>query len=346
MSAAIVAASCCCDNQVPANNCPGVVDNPSTVRVHITANPKACSAWQNITCVPLPCDPPNFGFIVPAGPCNFSCAPQFPLYGPQISWTSNLATATATYAWSTYTQEPFNPCPGGVPTYDAVVQCGYKSEDYVPWDADFKFALICGPDNNADVCLGCVSTPVVEYYPSQVSFETGDGGIKLTTIGCCCMECACVENPKCSRILMTVEAIWRKTLSLPLIDVSAPAYCDTPGYWIRQTGDAKREVVFQHAQAITLAFERTIYTSQTTATLAPGSYDVACITFAENQCAAISLLGGAWFNPDQPCSIGGGGGFIEANADCAVPCYVETDRCSSAALATHGWGITVSVAAA
>lgn len=357
MSAAIVAASCCCDNQVPADNCPP--DGPGadpTVRVHVTARAVACSAWTSIAPVPMNCDDPYSTFIVPAGPCNFDCSPQFPLYGPQVNWTSALGPASATYMWSTYTDEPFNPCPGK--TYNFVVQSGYKSQDYEPWDADFKFALACSGDDGNDACLPCVAAGIAQFYPSEESYNNGNG-IKLIARGCCCVDCACIENPKCSALTLELVARWSITLSVPSVGVGinptfpgGGSWCNPPDYnygrWIYRRNNETQTVVCQHEQYASVVLERTIYNTQTEAQMALGSYDIRCVRELGNQCAAVAMLGGAFYTAAQPCQINLGPEimFVEQGLGCDEPCYLAGQTCTDAALATHGWGITVSVAAA
>ena len=350
----IVAAHCCCaPGPTPAVDCPddGTPPPPPTVSISLVATPIACSPVKSVLCVPANCgcdDGTGQTYIIPSAICNFDCTPQIPAYIPRPTFNSGLGAAQAIYAWSTYTDEPATNCPGAL--FNFVMPCGMSATEYAPWENNTQFTLGCGSTGAESVCIPCTSgIDNITYHPSQAAYEDGNG-VRIQTIGCCCVSCACNPNPKCSTITVSVDAKWKLSIEVPnvveIVNDPGVCWCGCPAcsggaWWHRQPPFYSNTIDFTHQQTLDIVLEQTIYTTQTETQLAPGVYSVRCVTMT-NQCGAVYMCGAIWDN-NGSCQLAGG--FVDAGLDCDVACLVLNQECDEATLAAHGWSISVSVGA-
>lgn len=349
----IVAAHCCCaPGPTPAVDCPddGTPPPPPTVSISLVATPTACSPVKSVLCVPANCgcdDGTGQTYIIPSAICNFDCTPQIPAYIPRPTFNSGLGAARAIYAWSTYTDEPATNCPGAL--YNFVMPCGSIEQEYQPWEINTQFSLGCGSGSTETPSVPCTSAvDNISYHPSQAAYEAGNG-VLIQTYGCCCVDCHCNPNPKCSTITVSVVARWKLTIEVPnvvpVVNVPGNCWCGCPactgGSWFhRQPPFYSNTIDFTHEQFLLITLEQTIYNTQTETRLAPGVYSVRTVE-VNNQCGAVYMCGALWDN-DGECTLGGG--FVDAGLDCDVAC-IENNECSDSLLTAHGWSISVSVGA-
>lgn len=288
--------------------------------------------------------------IKPCGPIT-PCTTLIPAYMPYVNFVTGLGDAKAFACWPTYSDETY-PSPGTC--VSTIVPCGTWEQGYDPYNVNWSFTLSCGGDGSLTLCGGNAAGNVL-YHPSQASYEAGNG-VKVEVSGYCCETCACVSNPKCSVIAVSVHAIWTISAQVPwvrfLTNDPYLCQCNDPYYdlgaWILQAAPYGPQTLdFVHQQYLTMEFENTIYTTQTEKRLAPGNYAARCIQLMSNQCGAAAVTGFYSFTGSVDACNGiapYAPGFITAGNDCDVPCLVQNQQCSTANLAAHGWGISVSVA--
>jgi hypothetical protein len=323
------------------------------VTIKLDASPIACSWVKSASCVPMTCGCDGGAGqtqIKPCGPTT-PCTTLVPAFFPYVNFVTGLGAAKAFACWPTYSDETY---PSVGTCTSTIVPCGSFEQSYDPYSTNWSFPLTCGGDGSLAICGGMAGGNV-QYYPSQASYEAGNG-VKVEVSGYCCETCACVSNPKCSVIAVNVHAIWTISAQVPWVRFIPGAnlcICNDPffdvGAWILQAAPYGPQTLdFVHQQFLTMEFENTIYTTQTEKRLAPGAYAPRCIQEMQNQCGAAAVTGFYSFTGSVDACNGIAPytpGFIDAGIDCGEPCLVQDQQCSVAELAAHGWGISVSVSA-
>lgn len=353
-----VAYDCCCGGgPTPSPNCPddGTPPPDPSVTIKLEASPIACAWVKSAVCVPMTCScdgGTSQTQIKPCGPIT-PCTTLVPGYMPYVNFVPGLGPAKVIAAWPTYSNETY---PSQGTCVSTIVPCGSFEQNYEPYSANWTFTLPCGGSGSLAQCGGQAGAYSL-YYPSQEDYEAGNG-MAVAVSGYCCEACACTGDPKCSVITVSVHAIWTITAQVPWVRFiprePGLCQCNDPYYdvgaWILQADPyGPQTLSFVHQQYLTIELERTIYTTQTEKRLAPGGYVPRCIIDMENQCGAAAVTGFYSFSGSvDACNGGAGGGyapgFITAGNGCDEPCIVQGQTCTSASLASHGWGISVSVA--
>lgn len=346
----VLAAICCEDctgepgRGTPAETCPDPPGSPhsATATLVISANPKAYCPVTDWTCTgfTVPCSgahspttkigaPHGTGPNPPCKVCDFEV--------PVPTMSGGLGTMNVWAVWPTYTST----ITGGVApatTYDTTCNaCGEDSDTITTIHSDsFTLSLECSGGSSTEN----FGTPGVDGVSGSVAVEH------------CCESCDCdaeAGTPYCTQVTVVINAQWTLELTgIPFmswnttcdecIEYQSLEAVDYGSVALNSTFDQEFVVI----NSVTIVYERTVLNTQANERLAPGAYSVKSVSVSTIYGAHLTVQ-----DTDASGPVVGDPCYWDGDCSCSDGMgthYTETETCSDALLATHGWTVSFSVA--
>lgn len=178
-----------------------------------------------------------------------------------------------------------------------------------------------------------------------------DGLSGSVTVEHCCESCDCdseAGTPFCTQVTVVIHAQWSGSVggNALLYGSTCDECYNFETELFEDYGSVQLDTAFTQnftvINSVTIVYERTVMDTQANERLAPGAYTVKSVTVSTVFGDQLTVVDTSTSGPvvGNPC-------FWDGDCSCNTEAdtnYTETEDCSDALLATHGWTVSFSVA--